>query len=285
MPLIPPIPVKSGYRPQAEDTSIEVDVFYFAALRQKSQFWKLERFMSFNQSTRQLCFSAIQHQSPNASVRLEYVRRRLGQEWCDRVSCLEGEVVIADPIALARKVISILESLGIAYYIGGSVASSLFGESRYTEDLDLIIELDRIKVNPLLEAFLNASFYISDTAVEDAVSGRCTSFNVLDNATLEKADLFILQNTAFAKSKMERRVQHILADGSTLWLCSSEDIVLQKLVWGQGKQSEKQWRDVLGVLKLQGDRLDFTYLWRWGAELGIAAALEQAFREAGLSET
>lgn len=285
MPLIPPIPVKSGYCPQAADTSIEADVFYFAALRQKSQLWKAERFISFNQSTRQLCLSAIQNQSPDTPVRLEYVRRKLGQEWCDRVSCLEGEVVIADPIALARKVITILESLGIAYYIGGSVASSLFGESRYTEDLDLIIELDRIKAKPLLEAFLNASFYISDIAVEDAVSERCASFNVLDNATLEKADLFILQNTAFAKSKMERRVQYILPDGSTLWLSSPEDIVLQKLVWGQGKQSEKQWRDVLGVLKLQGDRLNFAYLWRWGAELGIAEALEQAFREAGLLET
>jgi hypothetical protein len=298
MPLIPTLPVKPGYRPQAEDTSIEADVFYFAALRQKSQLWRMERFITFNQSTRQLCLSAINNQCPAALMRLEYLRRRLGQAWCQfgspdevaleqidqavSVLSLEGEVVVADPIALARKIITILESLSIEYYIGGSVASSLLGESRYTEDLDLIIELDPVKAQPLLAAFLDAAFYISDSAIEDAVSGRCSSFNVLDNETLEKADLFVLQDTAFARSKMERRIQHSLADGSSLWISSPEDIVLQKLVWGRGSQSEKQWRDVLGVLKLQGDRLDFDYLWHWSVELGISEALDQAFREAGL---
>ena len=190
--------------------------------------------------------------------------------------------MVTDLITFARKVVGILELLNIAYYIGGSVASSLLGENRYTEDLDLIIELDRIKAKPLLEAFLNASFYISDSAVEDAVSGRCSSFNVLDNETLEKADLFILRDTPFAKSKMARRIQQQLPDGDSIWISSPEDIVLQKLVWGRGSQSEKQWRDVLGVLKLQGNHLDFEYLWRWGEELNLIETLDRAFRESGL---
>lgn len=284
MPLIPNLPAKAGYRPQAEDTSIEVDVFYFTALRQKPPHWRTERFISFNQSTRRLCLAAIQNQNPGASIPLEYVRRRLGENWCRRVSLPERDVMVADPIALARKVIDILDALDIAYYIGGSVASSLLGESRYTEDLDLIIGLDSVKAKPLLDAFLDGSFYISDRAVEDAVRGRCLSFNVLDYETLEKADLFVSQDTAFARRKMERRIQHPLPDGSMLWISSPEDIVLQKLVWGRGRQSEKQWRDVLGVLKLQGDRLDFTYLWHWGIELGILDILDQAFREAGLGD-
>jgi hypothetical protein len=297
MPLFPTLLVKPGYRPQAEDTSIEADVFYFTALRQKSQLWRVERFIQFNQSTRRLCLAAINYQDAATSVRLEYLRRRFGAAWnkggsgdatfapihtAVNVLGLEGEVVVADPIALARKIVTILESLSIAYYIGGSVASSLFGESRYTEDLDLIIELVPMKVQPLLAAFLEANFYISDLAVAEAVSGRGSSFNVIDHETLEKADLFVAQTTAFAQSKMQRRVQYPLPDGSKLWMTAPEDIVLQKLVWGRGRQSEKQWRDVLGVLKLQGDRLDFDYLWYWSVELGLAAALDQAFREAGL---
>jgi hypothetical protein len=266
MPLIPTLPVKPGYRPQAEDTSIEADVFYFAALRQKSQLWRTERFICFNQAVRQLCLSAINNQCVTAPIRLEYLRRRLGQAWCKldspsevaltqignavSVLSLEGEVMVADPIALARKIITILESLSIEYYIGGSVASSLLGENRYTEDLDLVIELDQAKAKLLLAAFLDAAFYISDMAIEDAVRGRCSAFNVLDNETLEKADLFVLQNTAFARSKMERRIQHTLPDGTNLWISSAEDIVLQKLIWRRGSQFEKQWRDVLGVLKL-----------------------------------
>ena len=282
MPLIPTLPTKPGYRPQAEDTSVDADVFYFASLRQKTFAWRTERFISFNRSTRQLCLAAAKSQTPNLPIRLEYVRRRLGVEWIDRISDLEGEVVVADLITFARKVISILESFNIAYYVGGSVASSLLGENRYTEDLDLIIELDKVKAPLLLEAFLKASFYISDVAVEDAVSGRCSSFNVLDNETLEKADLFVLQDTPFAKSKMARRIQQEIPDGSSIWISSPEDIVLQKLIWGRGSQSEKQWRDVLGVLKLQGNDLDFEYLWRWGAELDIAETLELALREAGV---
>lgn len=279
MPLIPTLPTKLGYRPQAEDTSVDADMFYFASLRQKSLAWRTQRFISFNHSTRQLCLSAAKSQTPNIPPRLEYVRRRLGLGWVDRISGLEGDVVVADPIAFARKVISILEPLNIAYYIGGSVASSLLGENRYTEDLNLIIALDKIKAQPLLEAFLNASFYISDIAVEDAVSRRCSAFNVLDNETLEKADLFVLQDTPFAKSKMARRIQQELPDGGSIWISSPEDIVLQKLVWGRGSQSEKQWRDVLGVLKLQGNNLDFEYLRQWSTELHIAEPLSKRFEK------
>lgn len=282
MPLLPTLLTKPGYRPQAEDTSVDVDAFYFASLRQKSPTWRTERFVCFNQSTRQLCLSAAKTQTPSTSTRLEYVKRRLGSAWGNRISIVEGEVVVADPIALAHKITNILNALNIPYYVGGSVASSLFGENRYTEDLDLVIELDALKANPLLESFLTASFYISDIAVEDAVRGRCSSFNVLDNETLEKADLFVLQQTPFGKSKMARRIQHPLPGGGFIWVSSPEDIVLQKLVWGRGSQSEKQWRDVLGVLKLQGDNLTFEYLRHWSAELGLTELLDRAFRESGL---
>lgn len=282
MPLIPPLAPKPGYCPQSEDTTVEADLFYFVNLRKKPLIWRTERFISFNYSTRQLCLAAAQSQSPDNPIRLEYVKRRLGEGWTEYVVPKEGNIVVVDPIAFAHKIIGILEPLNIAYYIGGSVASSLLGESRYTEDLDLVIELDAVKAKALLEAFLAASFYISDVALEDAVSGRCSSFNILDQETLEKADLFILKDTSFAKSKMTRRIQQSLLDDSYIWISSPEDIVLQKLVWGRGSQSEKQWRDVLGVLKLQGESLDFEYLWQWAVELDLAETLDRAFREAGL---
>ena len=146
MPLIPILPTKPGYRSQAEDTSVDADVFYFSSLRQKPLAWRTERFISFNRSTRQLCLAAAKSQTPNLPTRLEYVRRRLGVEWIDRISDLEGEVVVADLIAFTRKVISILEPLDIAYYVGGSVASSLLGENRYTEDLTLELALREARV-------------------------------------------------------------------------------------------------------------------------------------------
>jgi hypothetical protein len=167
MPLIPSLPYKPGYRPQAEDTSIEVDILYFTRLRQQSLTWRLERFMSFNTATRQMCLWAAKHQDTQLSLRSAYVQRRLGKDWCQHVSSissLEEIVMIVDPITFAQKIVAILDPLEIPYYIGGSVASSLMGESRYTEDIDLIIELDGTKVQALLAAFLEAAFYISDIA-------------------------------------------------------------------------------------------------------------------------
>ncbi|GAB4301927.1 MAG: hypothetical protein Fur0025_42420 [Oscillatoriaceae cyanobacterium] len=68
------------------------------------------------------------------------------------------------------------------------------------------------------------------------------------------------------------------------YLCSPEDTVLQKLIWFRmtENESQKQWRDILGVLKLQGARLDFGYMWHWGERLGVLAELERAFTEAGV---
>jgi hypothetical protein len=281
MPLIPPATVPVGYKPQSDDTHVDTDALYFLLLRQKSLLDRAHRLISFNRATRQITLAAV-CALPTRTPRQAYLQRRLGTEWT--LSVFDGDVVIQDPIALAQKIVALLSQLGIEYYIGGSVASSLWGESRYTEDLDMVIEVGQSTLQPLTQAFLESSFYISEVAVADALSQRCSSFNVLDNESLEKADLFVSRSTdEFARSKMARRVQFPLPDGESLWICSAEDIILQKLVWGRGSQSQKQWRDVLGVLKLQGPNLDSGYLTEWAARLSITAPLSQAWIEAGLA--
>lgn len=282
MPPLPTFSLKPGYRAQSEDTNPQVDLFYFANLRQKPLAWRIERFTTLNLSARQLSLFAAQTQPSAMSIRWDYVRRRLGQEWADSLADKQGTVMIIDPLAFAQKVISILESLDIRYYIGGSVASSLWGESRYTEDIDLIIDLEARKTMSLHQSFLDADFYSSDLAMEDAVKGCCSSFNILDQETLEKADLFILQPTSFATVKMDRRIQYALPNGRSIWLSSPEDSVLQKLVWRRDSLSERQWRDILGILKVQGDHLDFGHLRQWAGLLNLAQDLEQALLETGL---
>jgi hypothetical protein len=196
------------------------------------------------------------------------------------------ELMIEDPIYLARKLAVILESLNIPYYIGGSVASSLQGELRYTEDLDLVINIQANQVQSILNV-LSKDFYISDIAVDDAIRGRTSSFNVIDLETTEKADMFVMRNDGFAISKMERKQLYIPVNRPTsdgIYLCSPEDTILQKLVWYRmtKNESQRQWRDVLGVMKLQGDRLDFEYLQKWAEELSLSDLLETASTESGL---
>jgi len=118
------------------------------------------------------------------------------------------------------------------------------------------------------------------------MSGRCWSFNIIHLETTEKADIFVMKDDAFSRCQMKRRSLHI-GDGDikgALYLCSPEDTILQKPIWFKmtARESQKQWRDILGVLKLQGKALDFDYLREWGEGLAVLVDLERAFVEAGI---
>jgi hypothetical protein len=248
MPLIPVATVKSGYRSQSSDTSIDADVLFFQQIQQLTLQQKAQRVQRIDRSIRAL--------SPIKTM-------------------------VEDPISLAINISKLLDRCQIPYYVGGSLASSLWGEPRYSEDLDLVIVLlpDRV---PELIATLMPQFYISEVAIADAVSGRCSSFNAISLASAEKIDLFVSQSDDFSISKLDRRISYELPTGDRLWVYSPEDIILQKLVWGGGDRSEKQWRDVLGVIKVQRSKLDFNYLRQWADKLDIIAYLDRSLTESGV---
>lgn len=198
--------------------------------------------------------------------------------------------MIGNPIELAHQVGSLLNQLGIPYYVGGSVASSLHGESRYTEDLDLVISIEQWQVKALI-ANLSPSFYISDVAIDDAVSGRTSSFNIIHLENIEKVDIFVLGHDAFSQSVMSRIQTYDIGEGRAINVCSPDsvawrgsaiDIVLQKLVWFKmaASESQKQWRDILGVLKLQGDKLDMNYMLYWASHLRLTQEMTRAESQA-----
>jgi hypothetical protein len=98
------------------------------------------------------------------------------------------------------------------------------------------------------------------------------------------ADIVLNANTEFDRSKMERRRLEAIGldESEQFWLASPEDLILAKLLWGQQSESEKQWRDILGVLKVQGDSLDFAYLTQWASQLDLTALMQRAIAAAGL---
>jgi hypothetical protein len=81
--------------------------------------------------------------------------------------------------------------------------------------------------------------------------------------------------------KFERR-RLIEFEGTALYFASPEDVILNKLRWRQHSGSEKQWRDVLGVLKVQAETLDYRYLVEWAERLKLADTLNLAMTEAGI---
>ena len=190
--------------------------------------------------------------------------------------------MISEQIAVTLLVVDALEKLGVRYLIGGSLASALYGVPRATMDADLVADLRLEHAEPLAHA-LTSAFYVDAEMIRDAVRQQ-RSFNVIHLATAFKVDVFVRKKRAFDESQLARRTKQIVATDPerTAFVASAEDTILAKLEWYRigGETSERQWRDVLGVVKVQGERLDVMYLRQWAAQLGVADLLERVLGEA-----
>jgi hypothetical protein len=185
------------------------------------------------------------------------------------------ELVAVEPVADA------LESLGIEFYVGGSVASSAYGVSRSTADVDLVAAIGLEHVDALV-ARLEASYYVEATQIAQAIRSR-TSFNVLHLETMYKVDVFVMKDRPFDQEARRRtRSMSLAEDSDRLFaIASPEDTILSKLEWYRegGEQSERQWMDVAGVIRVQRDTLDRAYLASWAERLGVTDLLQRALAE------
>ena len=187
-----------------------------------------------------------------------------------------------EPFLVALSVARALDRCGLRYVVGGSVASSLSGEPRSTLDVDLVVAIQAADVEPLLAA-LGDGFHADAEAVHRAVRRR-SSVNVFHHATATKVDLFVLGGSPLDEQAMSRRVRVQVATtpDQFLYVYTPEDILLQKLWWYRlgGEVSDRQWRDVLGIIAVQGEDLDDAYL-RSGADLlAVTDLLARALQEA-----
>ena len=179
--------------------------------------------------------------------------------------------------------VRVLEELGVPYFIVGSVASSAYGLPRATQDIDFVVALRHEQV-PTFVAALEPEFYVDIAAVYEAVATE-SSFNLIRWTTMDKLDVFVRRPEAKSKPEFERRRPMSFQIGGqlvTLYLASPEDTLLHKLLWFRqsGEVSQQQWRDILGILQVQGDTLDRDYLMRRASELGVKDLLQKAMREA-----
>ena len=189
-----------------------------------------------------------------------------------------------EPIAVTLLVIDAMDALGVPYLIGGSLASAVHGVLRATLDTDLVADLRLEHAEPLARA-LGGTFYVDAESIREAVLHQ-RSFNVIHLETMFKVDVFVVKKRPFHHSQMERRTAQVIATDPdrTAYVATAEDTILAKLEWYRlgGDVSERQWCDVLGVMKVQADRLDLAYLRQWAVQLNISDLLERAIKEAGL---
>jgi hypothetical protein len=186
-------------------------------------------------------------------------------------------------LLVLREVIAILDRLGIGYAIAGSWASMFWGKFRFTHDADLTVEPFPGREKEFCDAF-GEDYYLSLDAVSDA-NRRRASFNVLHTPSGFKVDLFVRKDRPFEVSAFSRRQSQPLSEvGEAVYLVRPEDIILYKLEWYRlgNHTSDQQWRDVLGVVQVQAERLDRPYLEKWAADLGVADLWQKAWQEAGV---
>jgi len=186
-----------------------------------------------------------------------------------------------EPIRVTLLVVDVLERLGIEYVIGGSLASALHGVARATMDTDIVAKMNDEHVMPFFNA-LKSAFYVDDEMIREAI-GHQRSFNIIHLETLFKVDIFVAKDREFDRLQLKRRAFYSLSTEpqQSAYVASAEDTILAKLEWYRmgGEVSDRQWRDILGVMKVQAGRLDMEYLQRGAKLLKVADLLEQAVKE------
>lgn len=181
-------------------------------------------------------------------------------------------------------VVVVWEKLQVPYHLGGSVVSSVYGLPRTTLDIDVVADMGAEQATPFVQA-LGSAYYVDSEMIRGAIEHRST-FNLIHQTTMIKVDVFLPKTRAYDQEVFKRkRLDSIDAavDSPQFFLASAEDVILNKLEWFRlgGEVSERQWRDVLGVLRVQRNRLDIAYLRHWAQELAVDDLLRQALQEAG----
>jgi hypothetical protein len=269
--------MQSLYRSQAEDTNVETDRFFFRRLQAMTAIDRWQMADAMIRDARQMSLWSLKRRfatlSPIAFAQ-KVAQAWLQEDWPDYYVPLGTEMTwIQDSSSLAADLHRIFVALQIPYYITGGVAAIVYGEPRTTRDLDIVLAIQREDLDGLVTALESNQFYVP--GVDDVKSGRMRTLGITQIETIARADLVIAGQEDFDRIQFDRRESIEMPGLGQFYVVSPEDLILNKLRWGQRSQSEKQWRDVLGILKVQGELLDLEYLKRWAEVLEVRSDLDR----------
>ena len=179
-----------------------------------------------------------------------------------------------DMVSVLRTLVLIFDRVPLPYCIGGSFASSIHGEFRATNDIDILSIFSDNSLEPFI-LNVRKSFSFEETTLRTAVSGKNT-FSLIHLDSMVKID-FYPRGEAFELEQIKRAIAVKIPNSDlSIKVSSPEDILLAKLRWFRlgGQVSDRQWRDIQGIVRVQGPRLDQIYLEKWSMALGIEDLLK-----------
>jgi hypothetical protein len=182
-------------------------------------------------------------------------------------------------IEMLAEVARALRGADVKFRVGGSVASSVWGDPRQTNDIDISI-LKSTLSEDRLRSKLPEPYYIGPDEIREALAERqdYASFQILNVSEAFKIDAFVVEPTDYYTTEFSRVREVELLPGITVPVASAEDIVLHKLRWFVlgGNVSDRQWNDIIRVLETQANRLDMDYLAHWAAYFQVDQLLDEA---------
>ena len=169
---------------------------------------------------------------------------------------------------LLRYAVEALERLGLRYLVTGSMATIFFGEPRFTIDIDIVVDLPPERIGEFCAAFPPEEFYLSEETVRRAVRSR-GQFNIIHPSSGLKIDIMIPAGTLFDRSRFERAHRVRPEPDFDASFASPEDVIVKKLEYYREGGSEKHLRDITGVLRISGEKIDRFYIKEWAERLGL----------------
>lgn len=182
-----------------------------------------------------------------------------------------------EPSELLHRVVVILERHGLRYFVTGSMATIFFGEPRFTNDIDIVVDLPAGRISEFCAAFPAPEFYLSEETVHRAVSRR-GQFNIIHPASGLKVDVMVPADSAFNQSRFSRVKRIRPTPGFDAVFSSAEDVILKKMEAYREGGSEKHLRDIAGVLKISGEHLDRGYIAEWADRMGTSEIWDEVLR-------
>lgn len=178
---------------------------------------------------------------------------------------------------LLSRLNAIFERARVAYMLTGSVASSAHGLPRSTRDLDIVISPTSEQLRALIREFSTSEYYADEEQALKAFERR-SQFNIIDHFTGWKIDFIFAEDSVYGRIAFARR-KVIVIGSQSVWVASPEDVLIAKLRWAKMSGSERQLQDASGIVSMQSSNLDYTYINRWVAELGLRSQWQAVHEE------